>query len=249
MTAAPKKKRLDQFLVEKGYFQSREKAAKSILAGWVFINKDQRANKPSQQVSSDISVLIKEKPPYVSRGGEKLAEAFKNFPISCKEKTVVDLGASTGGFTDCMLQNGALKVYAVDVGYGQLDYSLRTHAQVVCMEKVNARYLTNKDFPEPISFLTADLSFISLKKVLPAIYSILISEGTAILLIKPQFEALKKEVKKGGVVRDEEVKERVLKEIQSEAEKQGFIAHQIISSPIKGPAGNQEFLIWLTRGA
>jgi len=146
MSSVPKQ-RLDLFLVEKGYFESREKAAKSILAGSVFI-KDQRAQKPSQKVSPETTVLIKKRPPFVSRGGEKLDKAFKEYPISCKNKVAVDLGASTGGFTDCLLQNGAKKVYAVDVGYGQLDYGLRRDPRVVCMEKTNARYLTNEKFSE-----------------------------------------------------------------------------------------------------
>ena len=240
------KQRLDLFLVENGYFESREKAATSILAGSVYV-QGEKALKPSQKVSADISIHIKERPRFVSRGGEKLAAAFKEWPLSCKNKIVVDLGASTGGFTDCMLKNGAQKVYAVDVGYGQLDYRLRQEPKVVCMEKVNARYLSAKDFFEEISFLTGDLSFISLKKVLPAIHSILTAMGTAILLIKPQFEAKPKEVQKGGVVRDETVIERILEEIKTEAQKIGFQTHAIIPSPLKGPAGNQEYLIWLTK--
>ncbi len=240
------KKRLDQFLTEEGYFPSREKAATSILAGWVFVNEE-RAIKASQKVSPDAVIRIKQKPPFVSRGGEKLAHAFKHFPISCQDLITADLGASTGGFTDCLLQNGAQKVYAVDVGYGQIDYKLREDPRVILMEKTNARYLTQKNFKEEIEFLTGDLSFISLKKILPAIALILKSEGTAVLLIKPQFEAKKEEVARGGVIRDDEIKERVIEEVEAESIRLGFTSKKVIASPLRGPAGNEEFLIWLVK--
>jgi len=239
--------RLDQLLVDQGYFPSLDKAQRTILAGYVLVN-DQTLFKPSQKIDPEASIQIKERPKFVSRGGEKLEGAFKTFPISVKGKCVVDLGSSTGGFTDCLLQYGAKKVFAVDVGYGLIDYKLRQNPNVICMEKKNARFLRQEDFDDPISFLTADLSFISLKKVLPAIASILQSGGEAILLVKPQFEAQREEVKKGGVVRDPKVHERVILEVTKEAEALGFSSKGCIPSPIKGPAGNQEFLLWLKQG-
>lgn len=219
------------------------------MAGWVLVN-GQKALKPSQKITPDkVQIDILKKPKYVSRGGEKLESALNAFPIEIKNKTAADLGASTGGFTDCLLQHQARKVYAVDVGYGQLDFQLRKNPKVLTIEKQNARYLKREDFDDPVDLITADLSFISLKKVLPAIAEILIPGGETILLIKPQFEAKRSEVKKGGVVKDKEVHDRVIQEIRDEAEKVGLKPFGSVPSSIKGPSGNQEYLLYCRKEA
>lgn len=243
---ASNKIRLDLALVERRLIESREKAQGAILAGWVFVD-GQLARKAHQTVSPETQIEIKQKQKFVSRGGEKLEAALDHFKINVKDKIAADLGASTGGFTDCLLQRGAKKVYAVDVGYGQLAYALRQDPRVAVCEKQNARNLTYQDFPDPIEFLTADLSFISLTKVLPAIHSILIPGGEAVLLVKPQFESEKEEVEKGGVIRDPAIHERVVKKISGEAKNLGFIPKGSIPSPLLGPAGNREFLLWLEK--
>lgn len=243
---AIKKTRLDQILVEREFFESREKAQRAVLAGWVKVN-GQVAHKASQPVASNAQIEIKQKQKYVSRGGEKLEAALQAFSFDVRGKTAVDLGASTGGFTDCLLQRGAKKVYAVDVGYGQIDTTLRKNPQVILMEKTNARNLTAKDFPEPIDFLTADLSFISLTKVLPAIASILPPGADGVLLIKPQFEAKREEVGKGGVVRDAAIHQRVIETISNEAKNLELEPRGVIPSPLLGPAGNKEFLLWIRK--
>ena len=183
--------------------------------------------------------------PYVSRGGLKLEKAMKEFPLSLTGKICMDVGASTGGFTDCMLQNGALKVYAVDVGHGQLDWKLRNDTRVVCLEKTNIRYATRQEVPEEIAFSSIDVSFISLEKVLPAVRALLSAEGEVVALIKPQFEAGREQVGKHGVVREPKIHVEVIEKVLGYAEASGFVPHGLSFSPIRGPEGNIEYLIWL----
>lgn len=244
-----KKERLDVLVVESGLCETREKAQKYIMAGMVLVN-DQKVDKAGTKISVDSQLrLVGEPLPYASRGGFKLEEAFKRFPISMQDAVVVDLGASTGGFVDCALQNGAKRVYAVDVGYGQLAWKLRTDERVINMEKTNARYLTPDDFTELMDWMTTDVAFISLTKILPAAYSILKENGSGVALIKPQFEAGRDKIGKNGVVRDPEVHEEVIGNILSFNEKLGFKTLGIVHSPIQGPQGNIEYLYWFTKDA
>lgn len=244
-----KKERLDVLVVERGLCETREKAQKYIMAGMVLVN-DQKVDKAGTKISVDSQLrLVGEPLPYASRGGFKLEEAFKRFPISMQNAVVVDLGASTGGFVDCALQNGAKRVYAVDVGYGQLAWKLRTDERVVNMEKTNARYLTPEDFPELMDWMTTDVAFISLTKILPAAYSILKENGSGVALIKPQFEAGRDKIGKNGVVRDPAVHEEVIDKILSFSEGLGFKTLGIVHSPIQGPQGNIEYLYWFTKDA
>lgn len=239
-----KKIRLDFFLAEKGFSISPEQAKKEILAGWVTVNGE-RIRKPAAQIKGNEVVKI-ERPggPYVSRGGEKLKHALDYFNIDLEGKRALDLGASTGGFTDCMLKSGASLIYAVDVGFNQIDYSLRIDDRVVVMEKTHARDIETDMFPQGFDFFTADLSFISILKILPSVIKIK-SNAEGVILIKPQFEAMPGQHKK-GVVRSasehEEILERVLKGIVDI----GFTIKGITWSPIKGPAGNIEFLVWIS---
>jgi 23S rRNA (cytidine1920-2'-O)/16S rRNA (cytidine1409-2'-O)-methyltransferase len=243
-----KKERLDVLVVQQGLADTREKAQKYIMAGMVLVN-DQKMDKAGTKVPTDAVLrLVGEPLPYASRGGFKLAEAFKRFPISMQDAVVVDLGASTGGFVDCALQNGAKRVYAVDVGYGQLAWKLRTDPRVINMEKTNARFLTPEDFPELMDWMTTDVAFISLTKILPAAYSILKENGSGVALIKPQFEAGKENVGKKGVVRDAAVHEQVINNVISFAKGEGFGIAGLDFSPIKGPEGNIEYLLHLTLG-
>lgn len=239
------KERIDRLLQQRGLVASREYGRRLILAGKVRVN-GQLVDKPGAKVSSEAELTIKERPPYVSRGGLKLAAALDAFPIHTDGVITADVGASTGGFTDCLLQHGATKVYAIDVGYGQLDWGLRQDKRVVVMERTNARYL--ESLPEPIDLVVMDASFISLRLLLPAARNWLRPEGQIIALIKPQFEAGRKQVGKGGVVRDPAVHRAVLETILnwSVAEKMGPAG--LIRSPLKGPAGNIEFLVWLRPG-
>jgi 23S rRNA (cytidine1920-2'-O)/16S rRNA (cytidine1409-2'-O)-methyltransferase len=237
--------RLDTQLVSRGLAESREKAKRLILAGAVRVD-GQLARKPSDLVEEDARIDVEASEKYVSRGGYKLEAALDAFNISCTGLVCVDLGASTGGFTDCLLQHGAARVHAVDVGKGQLDWKLRRDSRVVVHDELNARYLAGADIGESIALVTIDVSFISLTKVLPAAASILKNGGTIMALIKPQFEAGKKFVKKGGVVRDSQVHESVKQNIQEFATKTlGLTAVGIVQSPLLGPAGNKEFLIVL----
>jgi 23S rRNA (cytidine1920-2'-O)/16S rRNA (cytidine1409-2'-O)-methyltransferase len=238
------RERLDTRMVALGLAPSREKAQRLILAGAVRVNS-QTAHKSSETVSDDASITIEASEKFVSRGGYKLEAALNAFAITCTDSICLDLGASTGGFTDCLLQHGAARVHAVDVGKGQLDWKLRNDSRVLIHDKCNARHLTAADIDEvAVDIATIDVSFISLTKVLPAIVPILKPGGTLVTLIKPQFEAGKKDVKKGGVVRDSTVHERVKQEIII------FIVETlrlqslgaIIDSPLFGPAGNKEFL-------
>lgn len=238
--------RLDKLLHEKNITDSREKAKALIMAGKILVNKE-KIDKPGTLVSEESEIqIIGEKLPYVSRGGLKLEKALKSFPLSVENKVILDIGASTGGFTDCALQNGAAKVYAVDVGYGQLDWKLRSNEKVVSMERTNARYLEKESFQDQIDFVTTDVAFISLTKILPAIKRVLKPDGgEAVVLIKPQFEAGREKVGKRGVVKDPRVHLEVINNIVSFSKEEGFIIKGLTFSPIKGPEGNIEYLLWL----
>lgn len=241
-----KKERLDVVLFNRGFTDSREQAQKRIMAGEVLVN-DVKIDKCGTKVDPKATIrLLGDKCPYASRGGLKLAEAFRAFPIDMTEAVVCDLGASTGGFVDCALQNGAVRVYAVDVGYGQLAWALRTDERVVNMEKTNARYLEKSDFPEEMDWVTTDVSFISLSKIFPAARRILTDGGQMIALIKPQFEAGKEAVGKNGVVKDPAVHERVIDACMVAAEACGFYSCGLTPSPIRGPKGNVEYLYWIS---
>ncbi|GAB4453454.1 MAG: TlyA family rRNA (cytidine-2'-O)-methyltransferase [Anaerolineae bacterium] len=233
-------------LCERGLVASRELARRMILAGEVRVD-DQLVDKPGARVPVEAEIDLKAAPRFVSRGGEKLAAALDAFDIDVTGRVCADAGASTGGFTDCLLQRGARKVYSIDVGYGQLDYRLRTDPRVVVMERTNARYV--ESLPEPVSLATVDASFISLRLLLPAVWGWLAEPADVVPLIKPQFEAGRRDVGKGGVVRNAAVHRRVLQEVLSAAAALGFTVRGLIRSPLTGPAGNVEFLAWLRRGA
>ncbi|NLL52362.1 MAG: TlyA family RNA methyltransferase [Peptococcaceae bacterium] len=244
---ANNKSRLDVFLVQQGLVDSREKAKALIMAGKVY-EENIRLDKPGMMVKEDINITIKgDVSPYVSRGGLKLAKAIKVFNLDFKNKIVADIGASTGGFTDCALQNGAQKVYAIDVGYGQLAWKLRNDKRVVCLERTNARYLQEQSLPEKIDIVVCDVSFISVTKIFPAIFSLLKPEGETLVLIKPQFEAGPENVGKNGVVKDPQIHRQVIELVLNKAEQQNFIVRGLDYSPIRGPEGNIEFLAWLQK--
>ncbi|MBD9090675.1 MAG: TlyA family RNA methyltransferase [Clostridiales bacterium] len=244
--AVKNKKRLDVVMVERGLAESRQKAQAVIMAGQVFVD-DQKVDKAGAPVTEGQNVEIRGKTlPYVSRGGLKLEKAMQLWPIGLHGAVCADIGASTGGFTDCMLQNGAQKVYAVDVGYNQLDYRLRTHPQVVCMERTNARYLTREQIPDPLNFFSVDVSFISLNLILPALRPLMQETGEGVCLVKPQFEAGKDKVGKKGVVRDPAVHLEVLEHFLEHAAHAGFSIKDITFSPIRGPEGNIEYLGYLS---
>ena len=244
-----KKMRLDVLLVERGLQESRQKAQATIMSGLVFIN-GQRTDKPGTPVAEDAAVEIRGSTlRYVSRGGLKLEKALEIWPIDLRGKICMDVGASTGGFTDCMLQNGAAKVYAIDVGYGQLAWSLRSDGRVVCLERTNARGLTREQVPEEPDFSSVDVSFISLKLILPAIASVLRDGGEAVCLIKPQFEAGKDKVGKKCVVRDPAVHLEVLERFLVHAAQADFCIKGLDFSPVRGPEGNIEYLGFLQAGA
>jgi 23S rRNA (cytidine1920-2'-O)/16S rRNA (cytidine1409-2'-O)-methyltransferase len=236
-----KKQRLDVALVERGLVETRSKAQSLIMARRVLVN-GQFVDKAGATVAADDEVRVAElEHPWVGRGGMKLAHALEQFGISVAGKICADIGASTGGFTDVMLKNGAAKVYAIDVGYGQLDVSLRNDPRVVNREKVNARYLQPESFDDPIEFVSVDVSFISLKLILPAIAGFL--RGELVALIKPQFEVGKHEVGKGGIVRDEEKRRLAVEGVVAAAREYGFDVRGVIESPIKGAEGNVEYLM------
>lgn len=238
------KARLDTFLVDKGLYESRARAA--IMAGQIMIN-EQKIDKPGTQISTDSTIrILGNKLPYVSRGGLKLEKALKVFPLSLQGKIVADLGASTGGFTDCALQNGATKVYAVDVGYGQLAWSLRNDQRVINMERTNVRFMEADTLADKIDVATIDVAFISLDKILPAAKKLLAEDGAVLVLVKPQFEAGKENVGKKGVVRDAKIHAEVIRKILLIARSEGLIPAGLDYSPIKGPEGNIEFLLYLT---
>ncbi len=237
------KRRLDELLVERGLFPSQNRAKAEILEGNVLVN-GLVVDKAGKKVDQDVEVRIKKKSPYVSRGAYKLLKALNEFDVDLSEKVCVDLGASTGGFTQVMLERGAKKVYSVDVGYGQFSWKLRNDPKVVVMERTNARYLSRDAFEEKINFVSCDLSFISLKLVLPVVKSILAEEGESVCLIKPQFEAGRENLKK-GVVRKSTVHVKVLNDVLNKCRSIGFKVKGLTFSPVKGPAGNIEFLVWL----
>lgn len=242
------KERLDVLLVKKGLAPSREKAKAVIMAGSVYVDgqKEDKAGSVFDEESAQIEVRGHALP-YVSRGGLKLEKALKVFPITLTDKICMDIGASTGGFTDCMLQNGATKVYSVDVGYGQLDWKLRQDDRVVCMEKTNFRYMTPEDIPDVLDFASVDVSFISLDKILTPAYALLKEQGEMVALIKPQFEAGREKVGKKGVVRDPKVHEEVISRIVRHADEVSFEVLDLSYSPIRGPEGNIEYLIHLKK--
>lgn len=234
-------------VVEQGLAESREKAKAVIMSGLVYADH-QKADKPGDLFPEDISLELRGPGlKYVSRGGLKLEKAVSEFSLELSGFVCMDIGASTGGFTDCMLQNGAKKVYAVDVGYGQLAWRLRTDNRVVNLERTNARYLTEKEIPEKIDFFSVDVSFISLTLILPALRPLLAESGRAVCLIKPQFEAGREKVGKKGVVRDREVHREVIEKIRNFALSNGFSVLGLTFSPVKGPEGNIEYLIYLQR--
>ena len=239
------KKRLDVLLVEKGFFESREKAKAVIMSGCVYVN-NQKADKAGSAYDESAAVEVRDnKLRYVSRGGYKLEKAMSVFPISLGGKVTMDIGASTGGFTDCMLQNGADKVYAVDVGYGQLAWKLRGDPRVVNLERTNMRYVTHEQVPEDIDFFSVDVAFISLKLILPAARGVCAENAEGVCLIKPQFEAGREHVGKNGVVRDKKIHEAVVDEITAFCLDNGFSVLGLDFSPIKGPQGNIEYLLYI----
>lgn len=242
------KTRLDVLLVERGLQESRQKAQATIMSGLVFV-KGQRVDKPGTPVLNDADIEVRGNAlAYVSRGGLKLEKAMATFPIDLKGTVCGDIGASTGGFTDCMLQNGAAKVYAVDVGYGQLAWKLRSDERVVCMERTNARYLTHEQIPDELDFASVDVSFISLKLILPPLCGLLRAGGHVACLVKPQFEAGREKVGKKGVVRDPAVHLEVLEHFLEHAKCSGFTVAGMTYSPIRGPEGNIEYLGYLEKG-
>ncbi len=242
-----KKVRLDLYLFENGFTESREKAKALIMSGIVYVN-DQKELKPGRDIKVDDTVEVRGSTlKYVSRGGLKLEKAMQEFPIELKDSVCMDIGASTGGFTDCMLQNGAKKVYSIDVGYGQLAWKLRSDERVVNLERTNFRYVTHEQIPEDIDFASVDVSFISLKIILPVMYELLKADGEAVCLIKPQFEAGREKVGKKGVVRDVNVHTEVIENIVSFAASQKFTVSGLSYSPVKGPEGNIEYLIYLKK--
>ena len=242
------KTRLDVLLTEQGLQESRQKAQATIMSGLVFVN-GQRVDKPGTAVPNDAKIEIRGNTlKYVSRGGLKLEKAMAEVPIELNGCICGDIGASTGGFTDCMLQNGASKVYSVDVGYGQLAWKLREDPRVVCMERTNARYLTHEQIPDELDFASIDVSFISLKLILPAVFGLLKDQGHVACLVKPQFEAGREKVGKKGVVRDPAVHLEVLEQFLTHARDSGFAVLGMTFSPIRGPEGNIEYLGYLEKG-
>ncbi len=239
--------RLDNYLVNNGYIETRSKAQSVIMAGCVYIDS-QKAMKAGQQIKGGEKIEIRDNSPrYVSRGGLKLEKAMKVFPVSLDKKICMDVGASTGGFTDCMLKNGAARVYAIDVGYGQLAWQLRQDERVVNLERTNFRYVTDEQVPEPIDFFSVDVSFISLALILPPAFKLLKEGGEGVCLIKPQFEAGREKVGKKGVVRDKSVHIEVIEKALNIAAENGFEVLGLDYSPIKGPEGNIEYLMHIRK--
>ncbi len=239
--------RIDVYLTEKGLIESREKARAMIMAGQIYVD-NQKCEKPGNLISEEAHVEVRgSKLPYVSRGGLKLEKALHTFHIDLTGAVALDIGASTGGFTDCMLQNGAVRIYAVDVGYGQLDWKLRSDPRVISLERTNMRYVTAEQIPEPVDFFSIDVSFISLKLLLPVAIGLMKPDGRAVCLIKPQFEAGRGKVGKKGVVRDPAVHETVVEDLRQFALKNGFSVLGLEFSPIRGPEGNIEYLLFLQK--
>lgn len=241
------KERLDVLVVSRGLAPSREKAKALIMTGNVFVD-GQREDKAGTMFDEKVQIEVHGKQlKYVSRGGLKLEKAVESFAIELTGLTCMDIGASTGGFTDCMLQNGAVKVYSIDVGTNQLDWKLRSDERVVCMEKTNFRYVTNEQVPEPIDFASVDVSFISLDKILPAARPLLAADGRMVTLIKPQFEAGKEKVGKKGVVREQSVHKEVIEKVITVAQSLEFHVLALDYSPVKGPEGNIEYLLYIEK--
>ncbi len=241
------KKRLDVLVYEMGLAESREKAKALIMSGIIYVD-NQKSDKPGTTYNDTVKIELRgNKLKYVSRGGLKLEKAIKSFNLDLKDKITIDIGASTGGFTDCMLQNGAKRVYSVDVGYGQLDWKLRNDERVVNLERTNVRYVTKEQIPDEIDFFSVDVCFISLVLVLPAVRPLLRENGEAVCLIKPQFEAGRGNVGKNGVVRDKNVHIEVIKKIYDFCLNSGFDVLDMDYSPIKGPEGNIEYLIYIRK--
>lgn len=246
---AKKKERLDVLLVEKGLFESREQAKRSIMAGEIFVD-DRRHDKCGEKVDIEATIDYKgTKLKYVSRGGLKLEKAINSFGIDLKDTICMDIGASTGGFTDCMLQNGASKVYSIDVGYGQFAWKLRVDPRVVCLERTNVRYATEEQVPDKCDFASIDVSFISLKTIMPAVTNLLKDDGEVMALIKPQFEAGRGKVGKKGVVREPEIHKEVIEKIVNYSLENNLTILNLDYSPIKGPEGNIEYLIYLKKSS
>ena len=244
-----KKERLDILLVEKGIFPTREKAKSAIMAGEVLV-EGERVNKSGQRIKAESNIsVIKKETAYVSRGGEKLEKAVEVFNINVKGKRVIDVGASTGGFTDCLLKFGAEKVYCIDVGYGQLAWKLQKDNRVVVIDRTNIRYLTSDKFDDLFELATIDVSFISLDKVLPTVYNLIKERGEVIALIKPQFEAGREFIQKGGLVKKAEVHQMVIERVGDEAQKIGFSIQALTFSPLKKASGNIEYLIYLVKNS
>jgi len=242
-----KKERIDVLLVENGHFETREKAKRAIMAGLVYID-EVKHDKPGEKVLRDANFVIRGNPmKYVSRGGLKLEKAMELYGLELSNKRCMDIGASTGGFTDCMLQNGAKCVYSVDVGYGQLAWKLRNDERVVNMERTNIRYVTLEEIEEPLDFVSIDVSFISLKLVLPVANQLMNDGAHIVFLIKPQFEAGKEHVGKNGVIKDPKIHKRVILDLLSFAQQNGFSYIGLSYSPIKGPKGNREFLAYFKK--
>ncbi len=239
------RERLDLILVARGLAESRALAQRLVMAGHVRVDGE-TVLKPSRRVAEDAEVSVDRGPKYVSRGGEKLEAALASFPVSVRDRVCADVGASTGGFTDCLLQDGAARVYAIDVGHGILHWHLRSDPRVVVMERTNARTL--QSLPEPIQLATVDASFISLRLLLPVMAKWMMPEGDVIALVKPQFEAGREAVGRGGVVRSEQVRREVLVELMAAAEGIGLAPRGLIRSPLRGPKGNVEFLLWCRLG-
>ena len=243
--AAPPKKRLDVLVFDKGLATSRQKASALIMSGNILVNNFPM-DKPGSMVPADAEIVNKGSDlPFVSRGGYKIEEAIGALDIDVTGMTCLDVGASTGGFTDCLLQHGAGRVYAIDVGYGQLDWKLRTDSRVVVIERTNIRYASPELFPEPFDLISIDVSFISLKIVIPAVKPFLKSNGKILALIKPQFEVGKNQVGKGGVVKDPALHQSVIEQLTDFFSHEGFDIGPVIPSPILGPKGNKEFIIYL----
>ncbi len=239
------RERIDKLLVARGLAESRSAAQRLVMAGLVRAD-GQVAHKPSDMVRPDADIVVQQRPRYVSRGGDKLAAALDAFPVQIAGRVCADVGSSTGGFTDCLLQHGAARVYAIDVGHGLLHWRLRKHPRVVLMERTNARYLER--LPEPVQFATIDAAFISLRLLLPRVAAWLEEGGDLVALVKPQFEAGRQAVGKGGVVRDPVVHRRVLQGVAAAAAEQALGVQGLIPSPLVGPKGNVEFLMWCRKG-
>ncbi|MDP6809522.1 MAG: TlyA family rRNA (cytidine-2'-O)-methyltransferase [Kiritimatiellia bacterium] len=243
------KTRLDKLLVERGLVESREKGQRLVMAGQVLVN-GQPFTKAGHQVADDVEIVVKQQERFVSRGGEKLQAAFDSFPLEAAGKDCLDIGASTGGFTDCLLQHGAARVVAVDVGKGQLHWKVRQDERVTVIDKFNARYLTPDDLPFVPELIVVDVSFISLTRILPAAIAVMAAGGQLVTLIKPQFEAGREQVAKGGVVKDEAVRRQVVEDVHAFGEKElGLKWCGVCKSPIRGPAGNVEYLAFWSKGS